>query len=189
VQLVVSYTKTADKDTFNGLNLANLHLVYSPNDPLGNKWQAAVNAAKTLSPDCVVILGSDDEINDDYIKNAYKLLAAGYDFIGLRRYNVIYKRRKYILDYKPVMPLGGGRVYSRKMLDTINWQLFQPLNRKLDDYGWQRVIKSGLRAISISETSRYGMEITAIKGDWAMLNPFNPNHPNLKIIKVTNVRD
>lgn len=189
LKVVLVYTKSIEGKYYNAINNPNLHLVAYQNNPLGLKWQAGVKMAKTLNPDCLLILGSDDTISNEYIRNGYELLKKGYHFIGLRRYNVIYQRRIYQLDYKPIMPLGGGRIYSRQLLDKLNWELFEPKERKLDDYGWMQTVKSGMKAICISDTEKYGMEITAIKGAWQMLNPFNPKHPNLTILKVSNVRN
>lgn len=189
LQVVLVYTKSIERKYYESLNHTFLHLVNSPNNPLGNKWQAGVRQARVLNPDCLIILGSDDRINDEFIANAYRLLDKGYHFIGLRRYSIIHRHKKYLIDYKPIMPLGGGRVYSRQMMEAIDWHLFLAKERHLDDYGWLQVVKSGLKAICITDTEKYGMEITAIKGAWPMLNPFNPNHPNLRIIKTTDVRN
>lgn len=189
VQVVLVYSKTIERKYFESLNYPHVHLLFFKNNPLGNKWQAGIRQARTLNPDCVIILGSDDILNDQFTSNAYNLLSKGYDFIGLRRYSVIFKRKKYLLDYKPIMPLGGGRVYSKRMMDAVNWHLFLAKERKLDDYGWDQVVRSGLKAICITDTANYGMEITAIKGAWHMLNPFNPKHPNLSIISITDVRN
>lgn len=189
IKVVLVYSKNIERKYFESLNYPYVDLVCSPNSPLGNKWQSGVRQAKKLNPDCLIILGSDDVINDQFTANAYKLLLKGYHFIGLRRYSIIFKHKKYLIDYKPIMPLGGGRVYSRHMMEAVDWHLFLPKERKLDDYGWDQVVRSGLKAICITDTEKYGLEIIAIKGSWQMLNPFNPNHPNVRIIKTTDVRN
>lgn len=155
------------------------------NRPLGGKWQQGINVAKSIKADPVIILGSDDTINPEFITNAIKLLNQGYHFIGLRRYQVLHNKTLYQFDYKPIMPLGGGRVYSAELLNSIKWQLFEQKDKHLDDFGWKQVIKSKKHALLVTDIERNGLYITAIKGQWVMLNPFNPKHPNLKLVKKT----
>ena len=47
-----------------------VNVVHYPNRPLGAKWQAGVNVAAKLGANPLIILGSDDFINNDYLKFA-----------------------------------------------------------------------------------------------------------------------
>lgn len=184
IQIVLVVSSITEFHHFKKNQPGDLHVIKAPNSPLGAKWQFGVTHAQKICANPLIILGSDDELNKDFVKNALKLLDDGYHFIGLRRYWVKHKGNKYLIDYRPVMPLGGGRVYSAKLLDSMRWKLFESKNRRLDDYGWNQVVRIGARTILISDIERAGMEITAIKGDWPMLNPFDKNHKNLNILKV-----
>lgn len=187
IVLVVSIV--SEFDYFKKIDNSRLHVVMWSNKPLGGKWQQGVNFAKSIKANPLIILGSDDELNLDYIKNALQLLEQGYDFIGLRRWMVKSKGTMYLLDYNPIIPLGGGRVYSKRILDAIRWQIFQQKDKHLDDYGWRQVVKTKMKAIIITDVERYNLIITAIKGDWPMMNPFNAKHKNVKILKTYKCAD
>lgn len=168
---------------FKQINQPNFRIIKFANNPLGAKWQRGVDEARKLNATSVIILGSDDKLNNQFVEQANKYISQGFHFIGLKRYYIIHKGFKYLIDYKPVMPLGGGRVYSAKLLDNIGWKLFVNKDKQLDDYGWERVQKSGARMLLIKDILKAQMIITAMKGDWPMLNKFDPNHRNLTIIK------
>lgn len=182
VNVIVVTSQLNEFHAFKKLEYENLHVVKYTNWPLGQKWQQGVNYAKKIGADPVIILGSDDELNPEFIPNALEYLKE-YHFIGLKRYWVKHEGKRYLIDYKPVQPLGGGRVYSKRLLDSIGWKLFKNLDRKLDDFGWEQVVKSKARFLLVQNIEKVKMEITAVKGDWPMLNPFDPNHKNLSVIK------
>ena len=169
---------------FEQLKLENVIISNYPNNPLGLKWQHGVNVALDLGADPVIILGSDDDLNPNFVKNAIIKMHEGYDFIGFRRYYVKRAKKRYLIDYKPEMPIGGGRVYSRKLLEYIGNKIFAPVERKLDDYGWNMVVKSGMKKLIITDIIGHDMYVTAIKGSWPMMNPFNQYHPNFTILCV-----
>ena len=183
-KIVLVVSDIVESKRFEQLKLESVHITNYPNKPLGLKWQHGVNVAIQLGADPVIILGSDDYLNPNFVKNAMIKLSEGYHFIGLRRFYVKRAKKTYLIDYKPEMPLGGGRVYSRKLLDYIGGKIFAPVDRRLDDFGWTKVVKSGMKKIIITDLNGHDMAITAIKGSWSMLNPFNPYHPNFTIICV-----
>lgn len=160
-------------------------VITTPNKPLGLKWQQCANYARTIKADPLIILGSDDMLSPDFVANACNKIKQGFHFIGLKRFYVLHSKKKYTIDYKPAMPIGGGRVYSAELLDSINWKVFNPSkNRHLDDDGWQNVLKSGKKILLIQDIKHHGLELTALKGNWAMMNPFNKYHPNISIVCV-----
>lgn len=162
-----------------------LHIVKAENKPLGLKWQKGVDYARQIKSNPVIILGSDDELGKDFVVNACNKIREGYHFIGLRRFKVKSNKKLYTIDYKPAMPIGGGRIYSAKLLDDINWKLFAPnKNRKLDDDGWNYTLKSNRKILLVSDIEGNGLVVTANKGSWPMMNPFNPYHPNISVVCV-----
>ena len=169
---------------FKSLDLVNVKVVGTLNKPLGLKWQFGVNEARLLKANPLIICGSDDQLGDRFVESACKLIN-NYDFIGLKRFYVIYKRKRYTIEYKPAMPIGGGRIYSKKLLDKIDWKLFnQGKNRHLDDDGWKLALQNTNRLLLVSNVENAGLELTAIKGNWSMMNPFNPYHPNISVVCV-----
>lgn len=153
------------------------------NNPLGAKWQEGVRRAKELHADPLIITGSDDFLGNGFIEQACKKVEEGNHFVGLQRYYVHNKGRAYLIDYLAQIPLGGGRIYSLKMLQAIKWNVFDTTkSRHLDDLGFAMVKRSNLKVNWIREVEKEGLLLHAIKGDWEMMNPFNPNHKNMKII-------
>lgn len=174
----------AELKYFEALSLPQLHLLMANNQPLGLKWQSGVTKARLLNANPLIICGSDDVLEDGFIKNACKLTLK-YDFVGLKRFYVLHKRKKYLIEYKPAMPIGGGRIYSKALLDKINWKVFNPgKNKHLDDEGWTNALYNTDKILIVSNIQQYGLELTAIKGNWPMLNQFNPYHPNISIVCV-----
>lgn len=169
---------------FQSLNLPQLHIQICENKPLGLKWQAGVVKARWLNANPLIICGSDDQLGKDFISNACRLIEK-YEFIGLKRFYVQQKRKTYTVDYKPVMPIGGGRIYSGSLLDKIKWKIFNTgKNRHLDDDGWKAALNNTDRLLLVSDIKKQGLELTAIKGSWSMMNPFNPYHPNISVLCV-----
>lgn len=173
-----------EKKQFLSKNYPNTYILLAENKPLGLKWQKGVDVARNLEANPLIILGSDDVLMPGFVENAIKLLSK-YDFIGLKRFYVKHAKKLYTIDYKPAMPIGGGRVYSAKMLDAIKWKLFNPgLNKHLDDFGFDAAIKSGLKILLVSDIKNHGLELVALKGNWPMMNPFNRFHPNISVVCV-----
>lgn len=175
---IIEYTR------FKQIKSESLFVTKFENKPLGLKWQHGVSTALQLGADPVIILGSDDMLSPNFVNHACGLLSQGYDFIGFKRYYVLRNKKKFTIDYKPEQPIGGGRVYSAKLLKHIGGKIFAPLDRKLDDYGWNQVLKSQMKYLLIKDLVSNPLSVTAIKGSWKMMNPFNQYHPNLHIVCV-----
>jgi hypothetical protein len=184
VKIVLVVSLHSELKYFEALALPQLHLIMAENQPLGLKWQSGVNRARWLNANPLIICGSDDVLEDGFIKNACKLILK-YDFIGLKRFYVMHKRKKYLIEYKPAMPIGGGRIYSKTLLDKIKWKIFNPgKNKHLDDEGWTNALYNTDKILIVSNIQSQGLELTAIKGNWPMINQFNPYHPNISVVCV-----
>lgn len=184
VKIVLVVSLKTEQDYFNAMKIPDLHVIVQNNQPLGLKWQTGVNYAKKLKANPLIICGSDDVLEDGFIANACKIILK-YDFIGLKRFYVLHKRKKYLIEYKPAMPIGGGRVYSKALLDTIRWKVFDPgKNKHLDDEGWKNALYNTDKILIVSNIQSYGLVLTAVKGNWPMLNQFNPYHPNISVVCV-----
>ena len=184
VKVVLIVSLEPEKELFKKLNIDGVYVFLAPNKPLGLKWQTGVNEAKKLNAKPLIICGSDDQLGSCFVKNACYLINK-YEFIGLKRFYVLHKKKTYTIDYKPAMPIGGGRIYSKKLLDKIKWKVFNPgKNKHLDDDGWKAAIQNTDRLLLVSNIKQQGLELTAIKGSWSMMNPFNPYHPNISILCV-----
>lgn len=170
----------SDADEFNYYSRYPIVVVQHANFPLGAKWQRGVDEAKKHGGP-IMILGSDDILESNCIDRYKILLNEGHSFIGLNRWWQHYQGKAYLCDYLSNQPLGGARCYSERLLKRINYSLFHPKhNRLLDDYGW-RLAKGGL---ILSEPL-----IHAVKGDWPVLNRFNPTHRNVKVLEIRDSKE
>lgn len=154
-----------------------IHVFEYPNKPLGAKWQYGVQQSRTLHADPLIILGSDDILGPKYIEKCNKLVAKGHDFIGLRKWFIHHDNKVYHCEYLANQPLGGGRVYSGRLLYQFDWKLFEPKKKHLDDNGY-------FQAVKYCEPYIANLELHTYKGLWPTMNEFNPNHPNIKILSV-----
>jgi hypothetical protein len=170
VVLVVSDTLEANnyKDT-------GADIVMAPNFPLGAKWQAGIDHASKMDPSHIIIAGSDDILAKGFINRACR---SGYEFTGLRQWYILSERILYHLQYLAAgnMPLGGGRVYSKSLLEKVGYKIFDTKRFKLlDDLGWGHALSSKYQLLQ-------SPEILAIKGNWPVMNRLDLNHPNVKLL-------
>lgn len=149
-----------------------VYVVVAKNNPLGRKWQAGVDFARKLMPSHLVVTGSDDILCRGFMETYCK----EDEFSGLQCWYIWDGKTLYFFDYMAQQALGGGRVYSRSMLDKCDWKIFDTkINRLLDDYGW--VICTSRKV------ERDRGCILAVKGNWTVMNPLNITltHPNAKL--------
>ncbi len=148
-----------------------LHVVIAPNSPLGSKWQAGVDYARTLDPSHIVITGSDDLLSMGFFEKYCDIC----DMIGFNSWFIWNENKLYFTQYMAKQPLGGGRIYSKWALNKVDYKLFDVTkNKLLDDRGWER--KFGLWEIISSP------EILAVKGNWPVMNKVDLNHRNVKLL-------
>jgi glycosyltransferase involved in cell wall biosynthesis len=152
----------------------NTHAFRHPNEPLGGKWQRAIDEARKLDPDFLIITGSDDVLLGE--TNALVERMSDHDMLVFTAWTIFDGRAHYDARYNELRPphkppIGGGRVYSRKLLDKIRWQLFDTHKRiHMDDYGWQNAIRNDAKVIAAD--AHAGIDIISLKGPWAQLNSF-----------------
>lgn len=160
------------------------------NTPLGAKWQEGVNIARHHLPDPLIICGSDDILGGNFVENACAIVKSGVEFIGLNRWHVYSNKVLYTYDYNASIPLGGGRCYSAKALQELNYKLFDVARDKhLDDHGWRMVNSSTMPRLIVRDVLQEGLNVVSIKGNWQMMNPFNKFEGNRNVTLVSTSRD
>lgn len=168
VNVILVVSDSGEMEVFKQL-FPEISIIHHPNFPLGNKWQSGVQVAKKLKADPLIINGSDDLLCPEYFKRVTELRAEGYHFIGLKSWYVYDLKSIYKFDYLASIPLGGGRAYSKELLEKINYKLFDTRkDRHLDDLGWASVTTSKMKNIILNEPL-----ILSVKGDWRVMNPLN----------------
>lgn len=120
-----------------------------PNQPLSNKWNAAVHFASMLEWDYMLLLGSDDLFAASAMEKYLEFARAGVDFVGL---NDIYlfsmdtKQTKWWGGYQNDRrgePAGAGRLLRRQLLHRMAFQPFAPGKKR----GLDRSMTAKLRQL------------------------------------------
>jgi len=109
------------------------------NNPLSYKWQAGLEYSKTLNPDYVLMLGSDDFVCSNLIKTYTKEMEKGTDLIGLldcyfldARTNVFNHWVGY-RNHRRGESIGMARMLSKRLLNKLDWKVWhKPINKGLD---------------------------------------------------------
>jgi hypothetical protein len=136
----------------------------APNEPLGAKFNTALDCALFWYPDLtrIMILPSDDFVSPAWVKAArehpgdylYPHCCGIVDAETQAAY-VITKLSFGTLKY------GAGRVVSRRVIDKLEGQLWpQELNKGLDGASHQRITKAGFE-VQVVKTE--GIPITDVK--------------------------
>jgi hypothetical protein len=100
------------------------------NKPLGRKWQTALARARRTDPDAVIVLGSDNLVNDELLTTYALHLGDGADYIAImdaHQYNTTRKTLIHWPGYEGKRlgePIGSGRCFSRSLLERMNWRLW-----------------------------------------------------------------
>ncbi len=97
------------------------------NKPLGLKWNHGIKLFQDTDVTHIMILGSDDFVSDDFIEFSMEF-AEDKDFTGcldMYMYGAHPKRRgwRQLFYFRyPGLLVGPGRVYSRRIIDGMNWK-------------------------------------------------------------------
>ena len=172
-------------DSTQGCNIAkkiakeeDLIYVDHTNKVLGRKWQAGLDRCRGLDPDAVLICGSDDLIEKDYLDDFCGIKVAGvgswyvYNPINEICISCSYKIRKD--------PLGAGRVIPAHRLRQYNWDIF-PYESGVGCDGY-----SYLRTAGNKGWDNLGKTVLSVKGDWDAIDTwemlYNSTNLNVKIL-------
>jgi hypothetical protein len=161
----------SDRNEFEYYKTLGVTVVMEPNRPLGRKWQCGVNVAKNMYADVVVILGSDDLLHKNYLREALSKITLGYELIGTTHWymqdkNYNYYHCKYT-NQNENFPIGSGKVYTKSLLDRINWKVFDTrADRRLDDQGFRLSNANAAKVYLIKKPM-----VMAVKGNWTQMNP------------------
>ncbi len=134
---------------------AGVTFVYHANDPLSDKVQCGINAARKRAPDAVLTSGSDSwptstlcEVLTSYIEKGADLVGKIHSYSCKANPGEILEVLSHSYKFRKD-PIGGGRMLSRKALDALNWKVYRSgLNKGLDSYSYQRLTQ-GIKNIKI----------------------------------------
>lgn len=138
INLVID-SENSNRDLFDGD--PRFEYYNHENWPLSNKWNFGVKLLQNMNFDYVFIIGSDDIIDKNVFKVYDRNLDRNPDLIGILDMYIfdIQQFKSYYLPgypkkhYRFGEPLGLGRCLSKKMLEYLNYQLWEDgLNKGLD---------------------------------------------------------
>jgi len=171
-----------DRDT---AKKAGVDYIYHDNWPLGAKWQNGIMYAQQVyQPDAILINGSDAWITANWCEKMGKFIEEGYHLVGKKiqyKCKVNPNEKLVVLQRKQISradPHGGGRLFSKTILDAMNWRLYPPhLNSSLDGESYKRTVRVAERdginlRIKIADdiTDAFVMEVKS--SEWPSMNPW-----------------
>lgn len=141
------------------------------NKPLSLKWNAAFMVLKELDFDGVIILGSDDYINEAFLRYAQKNVRK-YDMIGFTDAYYEQDDRFYYWEgynnKRNGEPVGAGKIYSKEFLERINYNLYpQAKNVGLDFMAHNVCLKHNAK-MNITSLKKEGVFMCDVKDDKGM---------------------
>jgi hypothetical protein len=136
------------------------------NNPLSYKWNMAIRTLQQIDFDAVVLLGSDDYIDEAFLKYVERTIP-DFDMIGFKD---IYFQHEGGLHYwsgytnnRRGEPCGAGKVYSRRFLECLKWNLFDVArDRGLDRIAWKRVQQAKAK-VHVTSLKENGLLLVDIK--------------------------
>jgi len=112
------------------------------NNPLSFKWNAGIMSLKEVDFDAVILLGSDDYIDQNFLDYVLKHIKR-YDMIAFK--DIYFEDNDRLYYWKGYQgnrkgePVGAGKVYTKKFLERLNYNLFhEARDRGLDGVSWRR---------------------------------------------------
>lgn len=140
------------------------------NNPLSFKWNAAVMSLEQIEFDAVILLGSDDYINEAFIQFVSDNID-GHDMIA---FTDLYFESDGHTYYWPGYqnqrkgePAGAGKVYSKAFLERIKYNLFaEARDRGLDGVSWRRCKQANAKMLitSVRENGLFLCDVKDGKG-------------------------
>lgn len=150
-----------------------------PEMTLGLKWQRGIDAARDLDPDAIMIVGSGNWFTNGWAKTLFPYLD-DYDMVGSEAMYVYQIRQNdqimihwngYHNNARKGDMLGAGRLLSRKILDKVDWQIYNTsLNRGLD-WSMSKILRlHGAKTLTLPAGDEYIMKVGSYK--WKNINSF-----------------
>ena len=172
------FLAVSDKSDYDQIKRAfpNINLLITANNPLGAKWQKAVDLARFHDSEILITCGSDDVLSRNYVESALKIIEDGHEFVGSNGWYMSDGKSHYKAKYRyySQFPAGSGRVFTKKFLDAIDWKIFDTRALKhLDDKAVDELFRRGIKHHICQVPEFSGLKILALKGAWHQLNPLS----------------
>jgi len=174
IDVVVVGSSSSDKEV---AKKCGCIYVNHDNKPLSQKWQAGIDKSRELSPDAVMVCGSDSWLSSNWCELIYPYTTK-FDLVGVNNFyackaypkekmKIIHRRYK---GSRRNFPVGSGRMFSKKILDKVNWNIYPGSKNSGLDAQSYNVIKTN--GGSIKSLNDKNLKVLAIKSVWESLNPW-----------------
>ena len=150
----------------------NVDWVFSPNQPLGQKFQKGIEEAKKYKPRAVMINGSDDVLSLNWVETMLPFLNK-YDLVGKDAWFLFdeISKQAYHIKYKKGRILGAGRLFSKQILKKLNWKLFPvDLFKQLDQASLNKINSVKGKKLIVPKDNTF---ILCYKGKYQKIHPTN----------------
>lgn len=97
-----------------------------PNWPVSDKWNAGSRRARDLGVDALTIMGSDDLLNAEYLSLVAGMIRGGADYVMPTSLYFVDAETKAAFYATGIGRVGGGRTFSRKLIDLCAGNLWEP---------------------------------------------------------------
>jgi len=147
------------------------------NEPLSYKYNALIGAGARYQPDAVVLVNSDDLVESSYFRACLERLNSGCDYVGFRGTHVLdlvsltrglwpgYESS--YMQFRVGEPAGCGRCFSRRLLESMQWQLWPDVPRRNNslDFWCTRYLELGGFQPSAPTMTELGARAVQLKSD------------------------
>lgn len=132
--------------------------VMADNQPLGRKKNAGLKAAQAYKFDYLMEIGSDDLITLDLLTQYLDYIGV-VDFFGISDAAYIESSSGYCRRLTTNnSTYGAGRMVSRKVLDAMDWKLWDDnLNRGLDNNSVRKISEKGFKFYKVPPMQEPGV--------------------------------
>lgn len=169
------------------------HYIEHENKPLSKKWQAGIAAAKKMNPDAIMICGSDSWITPKWCEIVFPYTRV-HDLVGINNFyacraypkkkvNIIHREYK---GHRSNLPVGSGRMFSKRILEKVDWVIYPgSKNKALDSQSYRTIMKHKAKILTLPDKE---LKVLAIKSTWDSLNSWeryiastnNIRHPDVE---------
>ena len=136
-KIILAYSSDEDDIFLQKYNNDSLLKVRCNNNPLGYKFQYLIDVAKYINFENILICGSDDFMEPQYVEKIYNIYKdnPGRLIYGVNYIDCIYKSNIYTYKLSNHVKISGsGRLLSNKFLNKFDWKIYNTkLNYHIDN--------------------------------------------------------
>ena len=160
---------------------ACVEYLHHKNMPLGDKWQHGIAYARKYEPDAILINGSDSWLTTNWCEKTKPFIDKGFHLVGKTKWyscRVDPNKKLFIVHraYKSRKdPVGAGRLFSKEILDKMDWKLFpRGIRSSLDGHSYKNMLtKTTVDKVKLLNNIEDAFMMDVKSSTWPTMNPFN----------------